>query len=151
MAAKDRWPGGQPCPPDSGGHQATAIPDLGRDHGMRRERTSADESPPAQSALVVGSRRHRRVDRHSVAGDFGRGRHRTQRGGNLVHRTGPRGAGKRGPVLSAQPLHRRGHPRRDVARLRNERRGPPAPARLSSPADRPWMVRNDQRQVAGPY
>ena len=74
----------------------------------------------------------------------GRGRRRRR---GAVHGARPGRRGRRRAGLPAQP-HARGGRRRPVPRLRGQRRAAAAAARLPAAADRPGLVRHDEREVA---
>ncbi len=120
------------------------------DHGVRRERPGEPRATADQPALAGRGGRDGRLDRRPAAPGAGSGRSRSVGGRRGLHRGRSRDRAGGGTGLSTQPAARgcvgAGRP----ARVRDERGGPAAAARLPAAVDRAGLVRDGPRQVALP-
>ena len=116
--------------------QVEAGSHAGRHDGVRRQRPRSPCSARGQPAVAHGGGRHRRVDGHAARPDPRGGRSARREPRGRLHRPRSRHPGRRRAPLRTEPAARRCATRGGAPRLRGQRPGTPAAARL--PAAASW-------------
>ncbi len=150
LAADGRGPGRERALAVARRAPGAAGDDARRDLGVRRQRSRPARPAAGEPALAARGGGDRGVDGRAPRRPARRGRGRGRRGGGALSRPRSRGRGRREAAVRTQPDAGRGPARGGAARLRDERRPASAPARVPAAARRPGLVRDDERQVAGP-
>ena len=133
----------EPLPRRASGTAARGAADHLR---VRRQRPGAAGAAPAQPAVAHGGGGHGGVGRHATRAAARGGGPEGHGDRASLQRPRPRHRGRRAAGLRARAPDRRG--RRGAARVRDERRPAPAPARLPAAAGGARLVRDAEREVA---